>query len=63
MMDMTLVGNGGSPPGKICEEAANVILRLTKHHDSLAGDTEPIGFMHSFKNASLEYLSIYNKAQ
>ncbi|KAJ3483935.1 hypothetical protein NLG97_g7181 [Lecanicillium saksenae] len=63
MTDMTLVGHGGSPPGKICEEAANIILRLMTHHDSLGGDIEPIGFMHSFKNASLDFLKIYSTAQ
>ncbi|KAJ6789472.1 hypothetical protein PWT90_00273 [Aphanocladium album] len=63
MMHMTLTGNGGSPPGKICEEAANIILKLMKHHDSLAGDSEPVGFMHSFKKASLDFLNIYSKAR
>ncbi|ATY61412.1 Conidial development fluffy [Cordyceps militaris] len=63
MMDQTVVGNGGSPPGKICEEAANIILKLMNHHDSLAGDAEPVGFMRSFKNASLEFLEVYGRLQ
>ncbi|KAJ4147457.1 hypothetical protein LMH87_001972 [Akanthomyces muscarius] len=52
----------GSSPGKICEEAANIILKLMKHHECLAGDTEPVGFMSSFNNASLEFLHLYNSS-
>ncbi|TQW01055.1 nitrogen assimilation transcription factor nirA [Cordyceps javanica] len=59
VMDQTPIGHGGSPPGTICEEAAHIILKLMRHHDSLAGDTEPVGFMRLFKNASLEFLHIY----
>ncbi len=60
--DMTLVSDG-STPGKICEEAATIILKLLRHYDGgLAGDdTEPVGLMRSFKNASVEFLDFYGK--
>ncbi|KGQ10183.1 Conidial development protein fluffy [Beauveria bassiana D1-5] len=63
MMDPTIVISCGSPPGKICEEAAHSILKLMRLHDSLAGDTEPVGFMNSFKSASLKFLDSYRKIQ
>ncbi|KAM3525646.1 hypothetical protein MY4038_007198 [Beauveria bassiana] len=63
MMDPTIVISCGSPPGKICEEAAHSILKLMRLHDSLAGDTEPVGFMNSFKSASLKFLDSYRKMQ
>ncbi|OAA67737.1 Alpha/beta hydrolase fold-3 [Akanthomyces lecanii RCEF 1005] len=40
VMDMALVTDG-SPPGKICGEAANIILKLMEHRECLAGHTEP----------------------
>lgn len=59
VMDGSLFTNG-SPTGKICEEAASIILDLMKHHHGWAGETEPSGFMRSFKDASIEFLSLYN---
>lgn len=59
-MQKTLVCSADSSPGKVCKEAANNILLLVGHHESLSAGAQVSGHLQSFKNAAIGYLDVYD---
>jgi len=60
-MEMQFVCTMDTSPGRVCKEAADSILELVRHHESLSDGAQVAGFLQSFKNASIGFLDVYGQ--